>query len=474
VNRSPLLQTLFVIAERVVFLAPQVTMAVLIGRILGREFFGQYTLLVTWATLFQTLANFGISECLAREIGREPGNASTYFAHGLVLGLGFAIIALTLMAPAVWAMAYPSEVTEAILVAGGTLLPAGIVGPCRGILLATRRVQYMIAVGAVESVTLLALNTYWVVHRTGLLPIAATLVLAKTLAAVLALGIVLRRVTAPSFLLRRSVLRQLGRVSAPFGVAAQLPAIRVDILLLSKLTSFGTLALYSAASKVAELSLVLPLAFYLAMLPRVAADLAHPEAPRTDEFRSALAWYFAAVVPLGIGLVAFAEPVLRLTYGAMFVTAAPLLRILMLAFLLTTFDAMLMIICRATGFQGADLKLVLVTAAASCVLNVILIPRFGVTGAALAAPLSILAGMSLRWRLVSRSIVRLDWATLIGPPLAASLLPIPFVALLMGRMPWPLVGVGYVIAYTTIAGVCFPFLRSALHTALQQHRALAP
>jgi O-antigen/teichoic acid export membrane protein len=105
---------------------------------------------------------------------------------------------------------------------------------------------------------------------------------------------------------------------------------------------------------------------------------------------------------------------------------------------------------------------------------VILIPRFGVTGAALAAPLSILAGMSLRWRLVSRSIVRLDWATLIGPPLAASLLPIPFVALLMGRMPWPLVGVGYVIAYTTIAGVCFPFLRSALHTALQQHRILAP
>src|SRR5262249_43176892 len=81
VNRSPLLQALFVIAERVVFLAPQVTMAVLIGRILGREFFGQYTLLVTWATLFQTLANFGISECLAREIGREPENGSASLAH---------------------------------------------------------------------------------------------------------------------------------------------------------------------------------------------------------------------------------------------------------------------------------------------------------------------------------------------------------------------------------------------------------
>src|SRR5262249_58182947 len=126
---------------------------------------------------------------------------------------------------AVWAMGYPSQVSEAILLAGGTLLPAGIVGPCRGILLATRRVQYMIAVGAVESVTLLALNTYWVVHRTGLLPIAATLVLAKTLAAVLALGIVLRRVTAPSFLLRPSVLRHLGRVSAPLSVAARLPAL---------------------------------------------------------------------------------------------------------------------------------------------------------------------------------------------------------------------------------------------------------
>jgi len=474
VTRSPFLQTVFVIAERAIFLVPQVTMFVLISRFYGRDLFGQYTLILTWATLFQTLANFGISECLAREIGREPDRGSTYFTHGLVLGLVFGAIAMTLMVPAVWVMGYPSALTAAILLAGGTLLPTGIVGACRGVLLATRRIQYMVGVGAAESITILVLNTYWVVHRAGLLMIVSTMVLAKLLAAALAFFIVQRRVARISFPLRRTVLRQLGYISAPFGVAAQLPAIRVDMLLLSKLATFGTLALYSAASKVAELGLVLPLAFYLTMLPRVAADLTQVDGPRTEGIRGAFAWYFAAVIPLGIGVMAFAEPVLRLAYGSAFVAGASLLRILMGAFLLTTVDAMLMVICRASGFQRADLKLVMVTSAVNWLLNALLVPRFGVTGAAVATPLSILVGMTLRWRLVSRSIVRLPWAGLIGPPAAAALFLMPFVGPLSGRIPWPFVGIGYLIGYSAIAGVCFPFLRNALRAALRHQGFLTP
>src|SRR6266540_2014926 len=49
VRTRPLLQASFIIGERLVFLVPQATLFVLVSRHLGREIFGQYTLILTWA-----------------------------------------------------------------------------------------------------------------------------------------------------------------------------------------------------------------------------------------------------------------------------------------------------------------------------------------------------------------------------------------------------------------------------------------
>ena len=461
---TPLLQASFIIGERLVFLVPQVTLFVLVSRHLGREIFGQYMLILAWAMLFQTYANFGISECLAKEIGREPERASAHFTHGLVLAAGFAIAALVVMVPAAWAMRYPREVTLAIVLAGGTLLPAGILGACRGTLLATRRIEYMTAIGVAENLILLPLNVYWVLAEAGLLPIVATIVAAKAVAAGLALAVVHARVSPLRLPIERGLLWRLWRVSAPFGIAAQMPAIRPDILLLSKMTSFGVLGLYSAGSKIAELLLMFPMAFYLTMLPRVAGGLTEGPEPRTAELRSALAWYFALVIPLGVGVIGLAAPILRLVYGDAFVVAAPVLRIQTAAFLLTTVDAMLMMVCRAAGFQGADLKLVLATAVSNLVLLVLLIPPLAGEGAALAAALSILIGLVLRWRLVTRSIVRLSWSGLILVPLTASMLFVPLL-LLSDRVPWPLIGLGYLAGYGAVALTSFPLVSETVKRA---------
>ncbi len=459
----PLLQASFIIGERLVFLVPQATLFVLVSRHLGREIFGQYTLILTWAVLFQTYANFGITECLAKEIGREPEHGSAHFTHGLVLATGFAV-AMALMAPAAWAMHYPLEVRRAILLAGGTLLPAGILGACRGALLAGRQIEYMTAIAVVENLILLPLNVYWVLAGAGLLPIVATFVAAKVVAAGLALAVVHARVSPLRLPLDRGLLARLWRVSAPFGIAAQMPAIRLDILLLSKMTSFGVLGLYSAGSKIAELLLVFPLAFYLTMLPRVANGLAGGAEPAARDLKGPLAWYFALVIPLGVAVIGLAEPILRLVYDVAFVVAAPVLRVQTTAFLLTTVDAMLMMVCRAAGFQGKDLRLVLITAGSNLVLLVLLIPPLGGVGAALAAALSILIGLVLRWRLVTRFIIRLEWSGLIAAPLLASMLLVPLL-LLWDRLPWPLVGLGYLTGYTALALTTFPLVSETVKRA---------
>jgi O-antigen/teichoic acid export membrane protein len=174
-----------------------------------------------------------------------------------------------------------------------------------------------------------------------------------------------------------------------------------------------------------------------------------------------------------VGVIGLAEPIVRLVYGAAFLAAVPLLQIQTTAFLLTTLDAMLMMICRATGFQRADLRIVFLSAIANLLLSALLIAGFDAAGAAWAGSLSMLIGLILRWRLVMRAIVQLNWSRLVGAPFAASALLIPAVLALTAKLPWIVVAAGYAVIYIAIALVSFPFVHDAAKRVLRQYRPSA-
>src|SRR5262249_44740492 len=104
-------------------------------------------------------------------------------------------------------------------------------------------------------------------------------------------------------------------------------------------------------------------------------------------------------------------------------------------------------------------------AAVNLLLNALLIPPLGAEGAALAAILSILLGLTVRWRFVSRAVLRLRWGRLLAAPLAASLLALGLALVPLGRVPWPVVALACTAAYVAMAVAGFPFVRRALQSA---------
>jgi O-antigen/teichoic acid export membrane protein len=403
---KPLLQASFVVGERLIFLVPQLTTVLLVSRFWGQERFGEYALVLTWARMFQGLTNFGVTECLARDIGREPERGSSYFSHGLALVMAFSLTGMAVMATCAWLMRYPAHVTLALLVASATLLPAGILGACRGVLLARGRVEYMAGVGGLESAALLAINSYCILSGGGLVLLIVIMVGTQSFSALLSVSIVHRRITPLAGPLRRDLLRRLLRTVLPFGASTLIafPAARFDILILSKLVSFGELGLYSAASKFFEFLFVLPLAFYMAMLPRTPHYLSAPPEDRKAGLLRPLAWYFAVLAPLAAGTAVLAEPILRLLFGSEFAAGALVLRILMLVFLFMTAEVALAMLCKAAGFQSQDLAFTAVVTACYTAGCFLLIPHLGAAGAAWAVAASVLFGVILRWRFVTRSV----------------------------------------------------------------------
>lgn len=471
-RENAFVQAFFVIGERLIFVVPQATTIILLTHSMGSSFFGKYVLVLTWIAVFQAAANFGVSEYLAREIGREPHQGPRYFRHSLVLVAALSSIAMAVMAVAAWAARYPSDVASSILLAIVSLFPASIVATCRGVLLANQKAEYMIGLALVESLILLPLNIYWILTEAGLLPFVFTIVLAKVVTGLLALKLVQRFVTPFTGQWDRTFWGQLWKAVLPFGLSGLVvfPSIRFDIFLLSKMATFETLGLYSAASKLMELLFVLPMAFFMVMLPQTARDFSGLPAQRTERLEHSLKWYFAIVIPVGIGVIGFAEPVIVLIYGNTFTDAALILQIQMLAFLLLTMDVVLAMICKAAGFQRADLGFVLTSAGFNIILNVLLIPGLMAVGSALALVLSSAIGLILRWRFAVRFVVKLRWLAFLKTPVVLAFLLLAICIPLEPWISWPVLAVGYVMGYGALLVTRSKLESNAAEAALRRGR----
>jgi O-antigen/teichoic acid export membrane protein len=471
-TNSRVLQASFVIGERALFLISSATTIILITRLMGNEFFGRYALVLTWSAVVQLVANFGISECLARDLGREPQLSSRYFTHSLAFGAVFSAIVIPLIAVAVTIANYPRDIEIAILVTTAILLPTNIMATCRGILLAHRRVQYMLVIAAVETLVLLPLNIYWILTRAGLLELSGTILAAKLVAGVVSVWLVHRFIAPLSWPVERTTFVRLWKTLLPFGIASIIvfPSIRLDVLLLSKIAQVETVGLYVAASKVMEILFVFPLAFFMIMLPRTALELSELGEERTSGLKTSLAWYFAFVIPIGAAGIAFARPLVHLLFGESFSGAIIFLQINMVTYLLLTLDVALAMICKAAGFQRNDLNFVVTTFVLNLLLNLLLIPRLIGIGASIAVLLAILAGVVLRLRFVTTSIARLSWTSFIVPPAVSSLGLAAGCSVLMVWVPWPILATAFALVYTAIALSSFTLLRNPLSSLIERRR----
>jgi O-antigen/teichoic acid export membrane protein len=467
-RRQPMSQAIFVIAERVIQLLPQVATIVLISRLAGRTFFGEYALVLTWSATFQLLAHFAITECLSREMAHEPDASERHFVHGLVLAVLLSVVVMPAMVGVAWAFHYSPGVTHAIWLAAGLLPAASLLAACRAALLVRQRIEYMLAVALLEALVVLPANVHWVLAGAGLLPIVGTIVAGRWIAAGACLAAVHRLAVPVRGSVDRAALKTLWHKVLPYGIGSLLtfPNVRFDVLILSKLAAAAQIGLYLAAVKFMDVLFIVPLSFFMVMLPRTAAAFARPQ-PDLECLERSLAWYFGLAMPAGVGILVFARALVLTVYGPQFEGATLLLQLQMITFLLLAADVALAMIIKAAGYQRVDVRFVGVSTVSNVVLSFVLIPMGGGTGAALALIVSVLAGMVLRLLFVHRRLARLPWRTIAGRPVALCGALAVLFGLAGDSAAWPVLAIAYAAGYAALACWCLPTIGLAVRGLLK-------
>ncbi len=177
-------------------------------------------------------------------------------------------------------------------------------------------------------------------------------------------------------------LLQFSLPAAAGGVLFDL-AERIDVLMIGLYREEADVGIYSAASSVARCLLVL----YASTLP-VAATLAAEHAGRDDREalsrlqRTTARWMLLFAGPFAAGFLLYPAEAIAIVFGREFVDAAASLRILVPAAMIPILLGPTGLLLDALGKTSWTLSNVIARTLVNVGLNALLIPRFGIEGAA--------------------------------------------------------------------------------------------
>lgn len=190
---------------------------------------------------------------------------------------------------------------------------------------------------------------------------------------------------------------------------------RFDQILLGGMIDSHSVGIYAAATKITEISYILP----VAIITTVAPSLTKLHTQDIDRYRLRTQKFFNIMTLIGFAVIIpaiiLSPYIIRLIYGAKYVTSSSVFSIHIWTFLLVSWGVVKELILVTEGNQNVSLYSTVIAMAINICLNLLLIPRLQENGSAVSAVVSQFVSVSLSLLIFrrSRNIVKQQLISLI-------------------------------------------------------------
>ncbi|TYT69738.1 flippase [Microcystis aeruginosa] len=393
---------------RVAFMTLSFLTSIILARWLGKNGFGVYTYAMTWPALLGIPATLGFDNLLVREVAIY----SSQSAWGLMRGLlqwanAIVLIVSSLIAlVAIAIILNLGQVSEPQMIA--SLCVAMISLPVislTSLRLATMQGLHRVVLGQMPEnllapllfIIILTISSYWLLGNQGNIAVWVVGLKVVSLAITFVVGVVLLARVLPQEVKEakpeHKILTWL-KDGLPFIMLGGLAVInsRIDILMLGALKGAGAVGVYAVVSRVTSL-IVFALGILNSVLSPTFATL-YAEGKREQlqqvvTHSTRLISLFALVMTLG--LIALRYSILQL-FGAEFIQGQTALIILSIGYLVNALTGSVGLLLNMTRHAKFSAATVAFAALLNVCLNWLLIPKWGVNGAATATAISMIVG----------------------------------------------------------------------------------
>jgi O-antigen/teichoic acid export membrane protein len=192
-----------------------------------------------------------------------------------------------------------------------------------------------------------------------------------------------------------------------------------DSVLLGFLTDARTVGLYNAAYKPVTIALALPLTYFVGLFPALSRTYAEGMSAFRPLVERSLRLSALMAVPLGIGGTLLAQPGILLLYGSNYADSAGVLPILIWSAVLVILRGSYRHSLTAAGHQRLDLRCAVISSSINVGLNILLIPRYGMMGAATATVTGDAAWLLMAFIGFEKKVMRLNPLPYLARPVIA-------------------------------------------------------
>ena len=372
-------------------------LAVAVARSLGVESLGVFAAAMAVYGLLAVAGEAGTTSFLVREIARDPHRTGPYVVHLSLLGATVGILLTGAALLVVPHLGYGAELEQATQIVVLALVATTLNSIQEAAFVAHGRVELETVTTLVASTLNVAVCLLLLHEGASVVALLATFVAIEY--AVTAVYFVLIQLYIVRLRLRvdLGLALTLARDSRSFAGSSLVAALfaRPEVVILSLLATERQVGIYGAALKVADLALMVPQVLMTNVFPLLSRTATEAAARFAEVQRAVARLLLAYAVPVTVGLLVLAEPIVRLLYGPEFGGAAWPLRILALGL---AFGALAELGWRSLAARGAQhvvLRIQLVTVVIRLGAAGVLVTVWAANGAAVAAVLAVVVNTVL-------------------------------------------------------------------------------
>ncbi len=356
----------------------------LLAQYLGPEGFGKYTIILAFFAAFNAVADMGLHPIVTRKISRKDSKESEIFSKVFTLRLIISFIIFLLVLIFVWFLPYESDIKVGILIVSGAFMFGSSYGLLNSIFqknLAMDRVALAEFIGKIIQmsviISIVKFELYFIYS-----------IVAIFLAMISNFVII--------FLFSRSYIKikldfdfnffkDFLKESIPMGVSAVAVFLyfKVDTILLSFLQGAFEVGIYGTAYKIIETMIFFP-AMVVGLVYPLLSRYIFTEKDKFLAITNTTIKFFALIcIPIVVLVQFFAKDIIYIIGGDAYALSVPLLKVLIFALASIFFGNLFTAILLAANLQKKLMMILLSAATGNIILNIIFIPIYSYTGAAI-------------------------------------------------------------------------------------------
>lgn len=357
-----------------------------IARYLDAEGYGTLSFATALTAIFAIFADLGLNALMIREIARDRTLAPKYLGNIAVLKLTLSVITFGMIALAMHLLDYPWETTEVVYLIALSALVTAFSDMFYAVTRAYERMEFTAIAQTVGSILILSGALLAIAKGFSVVGFAYIYLITALAMLAYSFGVTCWRFALPALELDVSFCKKTIRQAWPFAIIAVSMAVYywIDSVMLSIMKDNEVVGWYSAAYRLVFLLQFIPQAYFGAVFPVMSRLYVTSRESLRVVYAKSVKYLFILAVPIAIGTTILAERIVTGIFGVEYQPSVIALQLLIWSMVATFMSASCATLLNSLNKQSAMAALIMATAVLNVALNLILIPRYGLTGASVA------------------------------------------------------------------------------------------